>query len=140
MLKKVISKMKSGKAAGPSGVVVEIIRAAGDTGATMIHDLAMAIIRDGKVTADWEQSFSVCLYKGMGDTLDRGNNRALKLTDQAMKVIEKIANILLRQVVYIDESQFGFVPGRCTIDAIFVVSQLQEKAALYGVHGAGEGV
>ena len=61
-VKKVISKIKSGKAAGPSGVVVEMIRAAGVTRATMIHDLPMAIIRDGKVLADWEQSFIVCLY------------------------------------------------------------------------------
>ena len=38
------SKMKSGKAAGPSGIVVEMIKAAGDTGATMIQDLATAII------------------------------------------------------------------------------------------------
>ena len=47
-VKKAISKMKSGKAAGPSGVVVEMIRAAGDTGATMICNLATAIIRNGK--------------------------------------------------------------------------------------------
>ena len=43
MVKKAISKMKSGKAAGPSGIVVEMIKAAGDTGATMIRDLATAI-------------------------------------------------------------------------------------------------
>ena len=48
MVKKAISKMKSGKAAGLSGIVVEMIKAAGDTGATMIRDLATAIIRDGK--------------------------------------------------------------------------------------------
>ena len=36
MAKKAISKMKSGKAAGPSGIVVEMIKAAGDTGAN--HD------------------------------------------------------------------------------------------------------
>ena len=46
MMKKAISKMKSGKAAGPSGIVVEMIKAAGDTRATMIRDLATAIICD----------------------------------------------------------------------------------------------
>ena len=118
--------MKSGKAAGPSGIVV-MIKAAGDTGATMIRDLATAIIRDGKVPADWEESFIVCLYKGKGDALDRGNYRGLKLTEQAMKILERIVDGLIRQVVSIDDSQFGFVPGRGTTDAIFVVRQLQEK-------------
>ena len=40
---------------GPSEV--EMVRAAGDTGANMIRNIAIAIIRDGKVSADWEQSF-----------------------------------------------------------------------------------
>ena len=124
---KAISKMKSGKAAGPSGIVVEMIKAAGDTGATMIGHLATAIIRDGKVPTDWEQSFIACLYKGNGDALDRGNYRGLKLTEQAMKILERIVDGLIRQVVSIDDSQFGFVPGRGTTDAIFVVRQLQEK-------------
>ena len=41
MMKKVISKIKFSRAAGPSGVVVEIIRAAVDTGATVLRDLAI---------------------------------------------------------------------------------------------------
>ena len=127
MVKKAISKMKSGKAAGPSGIVMEMIKAAGDTGATMIRDLATAIIRDGKVLTDWEESFIVCLYKGKGDALDRGNYRGLKLTEQAIKILERIVDGLIRQVVSIDDSQFGFVPGRGNTDAIFVVRQLQEK-------------
>ena len=127
MVKSAISQMKAGKAPGPSGIVVEMIRAAGDMGASMIRDLAAAVIRDGKIPSDWEQSFIVCLYKGKGDALERGNYRGLKLTEQVMKVLERIVDGLIRQVVSIDDSQFGFVPGRGTTDAIFVIRQLQEK-------------
>ena len=50
-----ICQMKAGKAQGPSGIVVEMIQVAGDTGASMIRDLAAAIILDGKVPSSWEQ-------------------------------------------------------------------------------------
>ena len=89
----------------------------------MIRDLAAAIIHDGKVPSAWEKIFIVCLYKGKGDALERG----LKLTEQVMKVLERIVDSLIRQLVSIDDSQFGFIPGRGTTDAIFVVRQLQEK-------------
>ena len=127
MVEKAISKMKSSKATGPSGIVVEMIKAAGDTGAIMIRNLATAIIRDGKIATDREQSFIVCLYKGKGDALVRGNYRGLKLTEQAMKILKRIVDGLIRQVVSIDDTQFGFVPGIGTTDAIFVVRQPQEK-------------
>ena len=54
MVKKAISQMKAGKAPDPSSIVVEMIRAAGDMGASMIRDLAAAIIRDCKVPSDLE--------------------------------------------------------------------------------------
>ena len=82
---------------------------------------------DGKVHSDWEQSFIVCLYKGKGDALERGNYRGLKLTELVMKILERIVDGLIRQLVSIDDSQFGFVPSRDPTDAIFVVRQLQEK-------------
>ena len=62
----------------------------------MIHNLATAIIREGKVPTDWEQSFGVCLYKGKGDVLDRGNYQGLKLTKLAMKILERIVDGLIR--------------------------------------------
>ena len=93
----------------------------------MSHEIFLptAIIHDGKVPSDWKQSFIVCFYKGKGDALDRGNYRGgLKLTEQAIKILERIVDGLIRQVVSIDDSQFGFVPGRGSTDAIFVVRQL----------------
>ena len=93
----------------------------------MIRDLGAAIIRDGKVPSDWEQSFIVCLYKGKGDALERGNYCGLKLTEQVMKVLERNMDGLIRQLVLIHNFQFGFVLGRGTAYKIFVVRQLQEK-------------
>ena len=68
-----------------------------------------------------EQSFIVCLCKGKGDALERGNYCGLKLTEQVMKILERIVDSLIRQLVSIDNSQFG------TTGTIFVVRQLQEK-------------
>ena len=65
--------------------------------------------------------------KERGDALERANYRSLKLTEQVMKILERILDGLIRQLVSIDDSQFGFVPDRGTTDAIFVVRQLQEK-------------
>ena len=82
---------------------------------------------------------------GKGDALERGNYCSLKLTEQVMKILERIVDGLIRQLVSIDDSQFGFVPGRGATDAIFVVRQLQEKylAANKRLHGfcrPGEGI
>ena len=114
-------------------------------GAAMISDLAAAIIHDGKVPSDCEQSFIVCLYKGKGDALEKGYYRGLKLTEQVMKALERIMDGLIRQLVSIDNFHFGFVPGRSTTDTIFVVRQLQEKylaankETLHGFRIPGEG-
>ena len=117
MVKKAISQMKVGKAPGPSGMIVEMIRAAGYTGTSMNH----------KVPSEWEQSFIICLSKGRGDALERGNYCSLKLTEQVMKVLERIVDTVIKQLVSIDDSQFDFIPGRVTTDATFVVRQLQRS-------------
>ena len=44
-----------------------------------------------------------------------------------MKVLERIVDGLIRQLVSIDDSKFGFAPGRGTTDVIFLVRQLQEN-------------
>ena len=63
-------------------------------------------------------SFIVCLYKGKGDALDRGNYQGLNLTEQVMKVLEHIADSVIRSMVSINDSQFGFIPGKGTTDEI----------------------
>ena len=127
MITKAISKMASGKAAGPSGIVAEMLKPVGETGAVEVRDLIEDIISEGCIPTDWQESFIVNLYKGKGDALNRGNYRGLKLIEQVMKVLECVVEGLIRQRVEIDEMQCGFMSGRGTTDAIFIVRQLQEK-------------
>ena len=86
-------------------------------------------------------SLIVCLYKGKGDVLVRSNYHSLKLTKQVMKVLKRIVDGLLIQMVSINESQFGFIPGRGTTDAINSreVSSCQQET-LHGFHRPEEGV
>ena len=44
-----------------------------------------------------------------------------------MKVLQSVVENFLRQQVRTDGMQFGFMPGRNTTDAIFIVHQLHEK-------------
>ena len=49
-----------------------------------------------------------------------------------MKVIQRIFERRLRKVVKLDEMQMGFMPGRGTTDAIFIMRQLLEKYEMAG--------
>lgn len=127
MVDKSIKKMKSGKAPGPTGIVAEMLLASSDICSELIADLANAIIRDGEMPDQWNGSYIISLFKGKGEALDRSNYRGLKLTEHVLKVLERIVEELIRNIVHIDDMQFGFIPGRGTIDAIFILRQMQEK-------------
>ena len=53
--------------------------------------------------------------------------RGLKLLDQVMKVMEHTLATIIRTQVDIDAMQFGFMPGRGTTNAIFILRQVHEK-------------
>ena len=104
-----------------------MIKAAGDQIISSLTSLFNCIVRKGVVPTDWHMSYIINLFKGKGDALLRGNYRGLKLQEQVMKIIKHILNTIIREQVSIDEMQFGFMPGRGTTDAIFILRQLQEK-------------
>ena len=127
MVQDAVQRSKCGKAAGPSGIVAEMLKSSGERCTTVITQLLNNIITEGRTPTEWDTSYIVNLYKGKGDALKRGNYRGLKLLDQVMKILERITAKLIRGMVNISDMQFGFVPGRGTIDAIFILRQLQER-------------
>jgi len=53
--------------------------------------------------------------------------RGIKLLEHDMKVVERVFEHRIRQKIETDDVQFGCMKGKGTIDAIFVVRQMQEK-------------
>ena len=82
MVSKAINKMKPGKAAGPYGIIVEMIKAVGDQVVTALTSLFNGIVHEGVVPNDWHLSYIINLYKGNVDALSRANYRGLKLQEQ----------------------------------------------------------
>ena len=64
------------------------------------------------------------MYKGNGDPLVCGSYRAIKLQEQPMKVLERVLEKRIICQVSIDNMQFGFMPGKGTTDAIFIMRQV----------------
>ncbi len=129
MIKALIGKMKPGKAAGPSGITAEMLKATGLLGIEMIRQLGEHIFNRDPIPADWEETIILTLYKGKDDALDRGNYCGLKLTDQMMKTLERVLDTAIHQSVGVVEMHFGFMPGKSTTDAFFIARPMQEKYA-----------
>jgi len=55
------------------------------------------------------------------------SHRGMKLLEHVMKVVERVFEHRIRQQIKTYNMQFGFMKGKGTIDAIFVVRWVQEK-------------
>jgi hypothetical protein len=98
--------MKKGKSGSKTGKVIEMI--------TLLDN-------------DWKKCIIVPIYKMKGDPTECGNYRGIKLIEHAMKTLEKIVDKHIREIVTIDKMQFGFMLGRVTTGAIFIVRKYKTK-------------
>lgn len=79
--------------------------------------LPMELFIKGKTPAKWNQSFLIDCYRGKRNLLPP-NYCCLKLLEQVLKIIEKVASSIIRHQVNIDAMSFGFQPGSGCRDAI----------------------
>ena len=76
-------------------IVAEKLKVFGVQGVQQIRDLIEDINPFWEYPTLWEEGIIVSLYKGKGADLERGNHRSLKLLDQVMKVLERVAEHFL---------------------------------------------
>ena len=86
----VIKGLKMGKAAGPTGVVSEMMKTSGGFGTRWMTDLINNIVKYSYIPDYWRKSILVPVYKGKGHPLVCGSYRAMKLLEQPLKVLERL--------------------------------------------------
>jgi hypothetical protein len=76
---------------------------------------------------EWRRSILVPIFKTKGDVKSYTNYQGIKLMSHTMKLWERIIEHRLRGVTNVTENQFGFMTGRSTMEAIFLISQFIER-------------
>ena len=127
-VERAIKQLKVGKAPGYDSVTAEELKAAGEPGIGIMHQLCIKIWESETFPEDWGKAVITPIYKKK-DKLDCNNYRGISLLSHAGKVMTTILQlrILKRTETILSEAQAGFRPGRGTIDQLFTLKQLTEK-------------
>ena len=126
-VKRALRGMKLGKANGPSGISADLLKAAEEFVIPKLVAIFNEILSTGLSPEEWTHSVTVPIYKGKGDPLMCGKYRGVRILEHGMKIWEKVLAVRLGALTNIHGSQFGFMPGKSTTDAIFCLRHIQAK-------------
>ena len=130
-VKESIKQLSNGKSPGEDGIPAEIFRHGGTHLVKKLTDLFCVIWDKGSVPQQFKDASIVHLYKNKGNKVECDNHRGISLLSIAGKILARvILNRINKHVVssVYPESQCGFRAGRGTIDMVFSLKQVQEKA------------
>ena len=122
-----MKEMKTGKASGPSGISTDYFKYLDSDGLKCLTELLNKIFEAARIPKGWTRSYLLTIYKDKGDPMQCKNFREIKLLEHELKVLEKVLDNRLRKLIKICDTQLGFSKGKRTMDAVFVLRQLQEK-------------
>ena len=98
-----------------------------DAGIVWLVEILNKIMKEGKIPEQWADSELVTIFIEKGNLLQCDNYRGIKLLEHSLKILEKVLDKTLRNIIHINNMQFGFSPGKETTDAKFMIRQVKEK-------------
>ncbi|KAM2958878.1 hypothetical protein FF1_028774 [Malus domestica] len=122
-----LKKMKHIKAVGPNDIPIKVWKVLGETRIAWLTDIFNRILKMKKMSNEWRKSTLVPIYKNKGDIQNCMNYRGIKLMNHTMKLLERVIEHRLRQKTRVSNNQFRFMPGRSTMEAIYLLRRLMEK-------------
>ena len=124
-----ISAMKNRKTSGADTMLAEVLKADGDEMTKFFHLLFNKVWQEEDPPLEWSEKTVTPVYKNVSK-IDPPNYWAILLFSILGKVL---SHILLQRIKqqseeFIEENQQGFLSDRGTINTIFIVQPIVEKA------------
>ena len=125
-----IDKTKVNKSPGIDGIPAEVYKHGGEELTRRLHALIDKCWQQKTLPQEFKDVLIIPIFKNKGDCKDCNNYRGISLLAIAGKIMAKIVQKRLAQLAegMLTESQCGFRQQQSTIDMIFSVRQIQEKA------------
>ena len=120
-------RIKSGKATGPSEVSAEMIVASGEIGVKAMMELFRRVLNGRGMPDEWKTCVIVPIFIGKGNVMSCGSYREVKVLEDAVKIVKRVLERRIQTLVNLKEMRFGFMPGKGTVDAIFIVKKMKEE-------------
>ena len=123
-----MKEMKRGKAAGEDGVTIEMLWAVREIAVEAITKIANKLYMENQDAEQLIKSIFITIPKVSG-TLDCGKHRTISIMSQITKIILKVILKRIRRKVRqeVAEEQYGFVEGKGTSNAIFILRMIAER-------------
>ena len=99
----------------------------GESGIVWLIDLFNKILKTNKMPNEWRKSTLVPIYKNKGDVQNCMNYMGIKLMSHTMNLWERVIEHRLRQKTRVLDNQFRFMPGRSTMEVIYLLRRLMER-------------
>ncbi|GJW00939.1 retrovirus-related pol polyprotein LINE-1 [Tanacetum coccineum] len=122
-----LQKIGRNKAVGPDQIPIKAWRSLGKEGISLLTSLFNKIFFGAKIPEEWRLSDVIPIFKNKGDAQVCSNYRGIKFIGHTMKFWERVIERRLRRETTASENQFGFMPGRSSVEAIHLIRSLMEK-------------
>ena len=129
-VRKVTSKLKSGKSGGMDQIVNEFLKNSPPQMVSLVTKYFNLILESGIIPTDWKIGVIIPIFKKKGSVEDPDNYRGITLLSCIGKLFTAVVNSRLNNFLEVNDllgkEQAGFREGYSTLDHIFVLNAIVE--------------
>ena len=126
-VKNALNKMKNEKALELDAIPIEVWKDLEEFGVMWLTKLFNKIVVTKRIPDDWRKSILIPIYKNKKDIQNCEYYRGIKLLSHTIKLWERVKENWIRVETLVPNNQFGFMPGRSTMEAIYLLRRLMER-------------